>query len=251
MAVGLASVQRLGLWTPAQQFREFASARGSRTTITLRDGSRLVLGPATRLRVPRDFGVSSRDVTLDGEALFTVVHDTRRPFTVRTAHTTIRDVGTTFVVRAYPGDANERIAVREGEVALSGTSLRAHDLASVDTAGRVTVHRGGDLAMDFGWAQGALVFKNTPLRAAVEELGRTYDVTIVIADSALSDHLITASFSNDELMDEVLGAVTHVVGAHYDRRGRTVVIHRGATPIGRPGSAPSAELRLTRTGGGR
>jgi ferric-dicitrate binding protein FerR (iron transport regulator) len=238
---------RSGWFAPAQPFRELASARGSRTTITLRDGSRLVLGPATRVRVPGDFGVSTRTVELDGEALFAVVHDARRPFAVRTARTVVRDVGTTFAVTAYADDACERVAVVEGEVALQGVALHANDMATVDSAGRLAVRRAVDVTAYTGWTQGGLVFKDTPLGEAMRDLARTFDLDVTIADSELAVKLVTGSF-RDQPADEVLSAITHVVGAHYERTGRTVVIRRGALPVGRPAPAGIAPQRLTRAG---
>jgi ferric-dicitrate binding protein FerR (iron transport regulator) len=245
IAGGGFSVWRSGWIAPAQQFREFASARGSRTTITLRDGTRLVLGPATRLRVPGDFGRFTRTVELDGEALLTVVHDARRPFAVRTARTTVRDVGTTFVVHAYADDPGDRVAVTEGEVAIADVMLRARDGASVDSTGRVTVQRGIDLARDLAWAHGGLVFQNTPLRDAVRELMRVYDVDVTIADSTLASKLITASFGSDPV-DVVLGVVAFAVGGHYEHTGRSVVIRSGVAPAGRPGRAADSEMRFAR-----
>jgi ferric-dicitrate binding protein FerR (iron transport regulator) len=250
IAVGSLSAWHMGWLTPAQQFREFASARGSRSTVTLRDGSQLVLGPATRLRVPGDFGRSTRTVELDGEALLAVVHDARRPFSVRTAYTTVRDVGTTFVVHAYAGDPVERVAVTEGEVAVAGLALRARDGALVDATGGVTVHHEVDLSSELAWVQGGLAFKRTPLRDVVRELARMYDVDVTIADSTLTDKVITASF-RDEPVDVVLGAVAFAVGGHYERTGQSVVIRRGAAPAVQPGRPTKSDQRIVRAGTSR
>jgi ferric-dicitrate binding protein FerR (iron transport regulator) len=244
IATGSLAVWHTGRPAPAQQFREFASAPGSRTTIVLRDGTRLALGPATHLRVPGDFGASSRTVELDGEVLFTVVHDARRPFQVRTRHTTVTDVGTTFAVRAYADDADEQIAVAEGEVALPGAALSARDVAAVDSAGRIRVRRGVDVSPYVGFAQGLLAFKDTPLSEAARDLARTFDLDVTIADSTLATKPVTASFTGQPV-DEVLDVVSHVVGAHFERHGRAVVIRRGVAPVGRRGPATTAEQRMT------
>jgi transmembrane sensor len=230
--------------------REFATVAGARSTVTLRDGTQLTLGPATHLRVPANFGQRSRTVELDGEAVFAVVHDARRPFAVRTARGEIRDVGTTFVVRAYAQDSVERVAVAEGEVAMAGASLRANDAAAIDRAGRVTIEHAVDVSRDFGWSHGALVFEDTPLRDAVRELARTYDLTVTIADSALGAKLVTASFS-DESVDEVLTTLTRVIGAQYTRSGRAVVIRRGVVPAGAGTHSAADELRMAQRGSGR
>jgi ferric-dicitrate binding protein FerR (iron transport regulator) len=245
---GTVTAWRGGWLSPAQPFREFVSAPASRVTVTLADGTRLVLGPATRLRVPRGFGATGRLVELDGQALFTVVHDARHPFAVRTARATVQDVGTTFAIRAYAGDREEHVAVTEGEVALSGAALHARDVAAIDTTGRIRISRETDLTPFLAWMQGAFVFKDTPLGEVARELGRTYDVPVTIGDSALSEVRITASFGRLSL-DEVVGAVALAAEAHVERHGRTIVFVRGAVPAGRRASPENGGIRMTRAKG--
>jgi ferric-dicitrate binding protein FerR (iron transport regulator) len=244
VAAGVVTVWNV--WSPWRRpvaIREFATIAGARSVVTLRDGTRLTLGPATRLRVPSDFGERSRTVELDGEAVFAVTHDAKRPFAVRTPRATVRDVGTTFVVRAYAADGVERVAVADGEVAIGGAALQANDAASVDTAGRITIRRGVDVSRDFGWSSGRLEFEDTPLSDVAKEIGRTYGLEVSITDTAIARKLVTASFS-DESVDEVLTTVTRVVGAQYSRNGRTVVIRRGVVPAGQRGGTPGDEVHL-------
>jgi ferric-dicitrate binding protein FerR (iron transport regulator) len=226
--------------SPAQPVRELASAAGSRTTITLRDGTTLVLGPASRLRVPADFGRQTRTVDLDGEALLTVVHDARHPFAVRTARATVRDIGTTFAVRAYRDDPVDRVVVAQGEVAIGNVTLGARDGASVDAAGRVTVERSIDPSHDLAWAQGELAFKDTPLSDVVRELARFYDVDVKVADNALEAKPVTGTFRG-QTVDEVLKEIAFAVGGRYERSGRSVVIRRGVGAAGRAGEHGSQE----------
>jgi len=53
---------------PKAEAREFATARGQRLNVQLADGSKLTLGPASRVKVAEDFGASTRELTLVGEA---------------------------------------------------------------------------------------------------------------------------------------------------------------------------------------
>src|SRR5207253_457823 len=97
---GWAAWQRGAPPVPA---REYVTAPGQRLAVSFSDGSRVLLGVASRLRVPRDYGVRTRAVELEGEAYFVVRHDPAHPFLVRTAHGTTEDLGTEFDVRAYRG----------------------------------------------------------------------------------------------------------------------------------------------------
>jgi ferric-dicitrate binding protein FerR (iron transport regulator) len=76
--------------------------------------------------------------------------------------------------------------------------------------------------------QGRLVFDGTLLRDVVRELDRTFDVHITIADSVLAADPVTGSFDT-ETVDQVLNAITTVIGGRYERAGRAIVIRRGAS----------------------
>jgi ferric-dicitrate binding protein FerR (iron transport regulator) len=242
LAIGVGSATwgaASGRITP-QGLQDFTTPAGGRATVTLGDGTRLILGPASRLRVPSGYGAHARTVELSGEALFAVVHDARRPFAVRTAATVVRDIGTMFAVRAYADDAREQIAVQEGSVSIGALTLRARDVATVSSTADVTVHAVRDIAPYLAWSQGQLAFSDTPLRDVVRELGRTFNLSITVVDSTLANTLVTESFT-DQPIDVILDDITAVVGAQYHRTGRSVTIRpraRGATQPGRDEHPP-------------
>ncbi len=243
IAIGAVSWRTVTVPSAPQVVREFATPAGSRSIVTLRDGTRLVLGPATRLRVPADFARHRRTVELEGEAYFAVVHDDRRPFAVRAGNAIVTDVGTEFAVQAYGGDPAVRVAVAGGQVCLGPTSrcnrpLRVGDVATIGATGLAIAHNANVAALT-AWTQGRLVFDGMPLRDVVRELGRAFDVQITIADSTLATYQVSGAFDN-ETLDQVLDDITDVMGGRYERVGRTVVIHRGAAKATRrpPPSRP-------------
>src|SRR5439155_8119305 len=100
--------------------RAYATTHGQLSSLTLPDGSRVLLGVDTRVRVPRDYGGRTRTLDLGGEAYFVVAYDAKRPFIVRTEHGSTQDLGTEFGVRAYREEASVEVVVAEGSVALRG-----------------------------------------------------------------------------------------------------------------------------------
>jgi ferric-dicitrate binding protein FerR (iron transport regulator) len=92
-----------------------------RQKVLLPDGSTVWLNTQTRLRYSQGRD-SVRRVELEGEAYFTVRHDAAHPFIVHTARLEIADLGTSFDVKAYPGDRAAEATLIEGsiEVRLSG-----------------------------------------------------------------------------------------------------------------------------------
>ncbi len=247
--------------------REYATAAGQRLSVTLIDGTRVTLAPASRVRLAAAYGeggptggsktrpYGAREVELEGEAYFVVAHDAAHPFAVRARGVVARDVGTAFDVRAYADDRAVRVAVAEGRVALaaeaqsrSTANLGAGDLAFLDPSGAVSVTRDRDVAELLVWRQGGLAFDNTPFADVVKDLARTFNLDIAVADSTLFTNRITSSFG-DESPDEVLEAVSLAVGGRYTRAGRRVVIRRQASAADqRPVTVPAPGIVTARSG---
>lgn len=209
--------------------REIATSTGQRATIDLADGSRVILGPRSRISTPEHFGEGPRDVTLEGEAYFEVRHDSTHPFRVHAAGGVAEDIGTRFVVRAYAGEPALRVVVAEGRVSVTRSggapvALGAGQLASFDAAGTASV-RPVDTAAYVAFSDGRLVFDGTPLDEVVSELGRWYDLDVRLAAPEFAGRHISASFTG-LAEDDVLGAVAAAAGLRYTRQGRTVTFSR-------------------------
>jgi ferric-dicitrate binding protein FerR (iron transport regulator) len=218
-----------------------ATVAGQRTTLVLGDGSRVVLAPASRLRHPPDFGAHERNVYLEGEAYFTVTHDTTRPFRVYAAGAVAEDLGTEFAVRAYPGDPHVRVVVAGGAVELraaaaspsGGTVLTRGQRGRLAPDGTVAVTDGVALDEYTGWTEGRLAFRDTPLAEVLADLNRWHDVRFDLADSALATRGLTASFSSASLPDALRALATNANVLH-ERRGSVIRLHPGPPPPAAP-----------------
>jgi len=218
--------------------RDITTRRGQRATLDLTDGTRVVLGAESRLRLPADFGAAgrqgAREVYLDGEGFFEVVHDSTRPFRVHTRLGIAEDLGTKFAVTTYPEMRELHVAVASGQVAIlrakrALVTLGQGDVASLDPDGVVTLTRDVDVAPYFAAADGELLLNKTLFRDAVLRLERWYDITIQLRDTSLLARTITARFRTESAEQAIaLVALSLEARAHWD--GRTVVLSRAAQP---------------------
>ena len=209
--------------------RTLATTVGQRDSLRLPDGSRVVLGPASRLVVAAGYGDEERTVELSGEAFFDVAHDERRPFVVRAGGASVRDLGTAFVVRSAGDEV--RVAVTEGAVLLGAADARsapvrldAGDRGALRPSGAPEVARGVVTADDVAWTQGRLVFRDAPLAEVAVALRRWYGVELTVADEALAGRTLTAEFTG-EPVERVLEVVGLALGARVERRGDTATVH--------------------------
>lgn len=214
----------------ALPMRQYATATGQRAEILLSDGTRALLSVESHLRIPADYDKDARDVYLDGEAYFAVRHDEQKPFRVHVVGGVAEDLGTEFVVRAYPGDSSITVVVASGRVALQSDSssvkqdtiaLGPGQLGRLHDSGRVTVSSDIDVDGYLSWTRGRIAFRDVPFATVARELERWYDVDIEIADSSLARTTLIASFDNQPL-DDVLRIVARSLDARYTRKGRLV-----------------------------
>jgi len=213
--------------------RVYRTARAQRAVVRLSDGSEVTLNADSRLRIPGDFGPAKRELYLEGEGFFDVVHDSAAPFTVHTTRGITRDLGTKFSVRAYPDDTRKPFAVvvAEGAVSIAGATerdslvLRAAESGYVTADGQLRAEHGIDVKALLGWTEGRLEFRNAPLREVVPVLARWYDADVRIGDPTLGDYPITATLTG-ERFTEAVASIARVLNARVVKRGSAFVLVR-------------------------
>jgi transmembrane sensor len=217
----------------AEAPREYATGPGERMDLTLEDGTLVVLGAASRLRVPGGWTMERREVHLEGMGYFDVVHAPDRPFIVHTSGLVTRVLGTRFVVRAYPREEEIGVAVASGRVAVSADSAAASQ-AVVLNGGQVAQLRTAEGLFEINqderelnrlldWTMGPLRFVDRPLAEVVEKLEHSYRVKFVVADSALAQQPLSIRI-HGERFEDVLEAITLALNARSERNGDTVTL---------------------------
>ncbi|NOT08772.1 MAG: DUF4974 domain-containing protein, partial [Gemmatimonadales bacterium] len=209
--------------------RAYATAPGAIDSVPLPGGGYAILGPRSRLTIDLGYGRQTRDVTLEGEALFEVPHDESRPFTVHAGAALVRDIGTTFTVRS--DEEGVKVVVISGSVLLRDTigaaprtaTLGAGDMARLGRQEPVNVRRGIRTDEQTAWTRKRLVFDDATLAQVKDDLRRWYGIELVLADSGLASRHVRASFAG-EPPDQVLKVIGLALGASIERRGDTAVV---------------------------
>jgi len=208
-----------------------ATGVGTIDSLRLPDGTRIVVGPLSSIKIAEGYGTDSREVEVRGDVYFEVVHDSSGPFTVHALGATVQDIGTKFTVRT---DAAEGVAVSvsEGSVSLRSTNqaeVRARVVLQRGERGVLmpdgqTVKRRGT-ADDMAWLRGQLVFHEAPITEVASSVHRWYGIELRVPDASLATRHITATFSS-EPPERVLEVIRLALGAQLERRGDTVIVTR-------------------------
>lgn len=181
------------------QYETYQTAHGGQGSWQLPDGSTLQLD--TDSAVSLRFSDSERRVTLDrGQAFFTVMHDTRRPFRVAAGSAVVDAVGTQFDV--YRHTNRTSITVVEGRVAVSATTPSGTSLGtklSVGSGEQLTVALEGtagrpspiDAVAATAWLHRQIAFDHRPMGEVAEEFNRYNSIPVQVDDAQLRGLPIT------------------------------------------------------------
>src|SRR5689334_4441976 len=162
----------------------YIARRGEPRTMTLNDGTRVVLDADTEL-VVKIGALARRAALARGEAFFTVVHEPSRPFEVEVGRARVTALGTRFDVERLSGSV--RVTVFEGRIGLTTSHGEM-----VLTAGQSSGYETGGLlpltATDSSeplWQDGQRRFDAEPLSDVVERFARHHAITFTFADPRL------------------------------------------------------------------
>jgi transmembrane sensor len=100
----------------SDSYCEIVAPPGSKSQITLPDGSKAWINAGSKLSYRGDFNVSQRVVTLEGEGYFSVQSNKAKPFIVQTPYLKVKAYGTVFNVKAYPDERTVETTLVEGIV---------------------------------------------------------------------------------------------------------------------------------------
>ncbi|MEP0546700.1 MAG: FecR domain-containing protein [Rhodothermales bacterium] len=198
-------------------FETYDTAADETRTVTLDDGSTVMLAASSRLMVETEDD-GERRVRLAGEALFEVV-PSDEPFVVETATALTTVLGTTFGV-----DANEL----ETEVVLANGSVKV--ATRVDPEQSVRLEPGqrsrvvggqapepparADVVASLAWT-GTWYFHNAPADEVAERFSAHYGVPIML-DPSLASVRVGGAYSADRPAEESLQALAVSLGAQVE-----------------------------------
>lgn len=228
---------------------------GSKSCVTLPDGSVVWLNSGTRMTYDADFGNGERRVTLDGEGFFNVAKNKHVPFIVTAGTTSIKVLGTRFNMKAYLEDPCKRVTLIEGSVAvtvdgrqqimtpnqqavISGSKIMLKNVVAPNfcqwTATTVAPKKqkayGNDgqqseMTVPDKPACQSLIFDNEPLSQIVRDLGRTFNVEIQIG-SDIADDVFYGDFRNGESLYHVLDVIAAGCNAEYKIDNGKIIMYK-------------------------
>lgn len=204
--------------------------KGREIVIVLPDGSSVWLGANSTLIFPDRFKDNLREVTVEGEAIFTVVKDLSAPFIVKSKFLETTVYGTEFMVKSYANSSLGAVSLLSGVVEVKNI---AGDIKRLKPGERASVYEGDDLiTTDLinienirSVSQGMFVFWGEKISDIIPMLSNWYDYKIE-CDSKSQEMIFYIRANKGDSLEQIMELLvqTNAIKYKIDKRERSVRI---------------------------
>ena len=228
--IGLATYKYSMQDVKQAQLSEVSTKRGSRTNVTLPDGTTVWVNSQSKLQYSDNFKGKTREVWLSGEAFFDVKKDPDHPFIIHTNKINIKVLGTAFNVKSYPEDPtietslirgrievnftdrpqetiilrpNEKLTVSKDQSQFEKSSGKKDSKIKLENLNPVNKEK---LFVETAWLSNRIAFTDTRLAEICSTLQRRFNVEIDFENKELMDYRFTGIFEEENL-DQILNVM--------------------------------------------
>lgn len=236
---------------------EITTKYGSKTSVVLPDGTKVWVNAASKLIYDNDYGNTTREVNLVGEAFFDVVHNAAKPFVIHTSKMDIRVLGTQFNVRCYPDESkietslikgqievtlkknpaqkiylkpNEKLILMNDDVneipvpelhnAQAEQKIKVPEQVSIN---HLTYQAIDSAIVETSWMENKLEFVSETFEDVAKKMEKWYGVNITITNEKLKQTHLTGSFEN-ETIEQALKALQLTIQFTYTNNENNIII---------------------------
>jgi len=208
---------------------------GKRTMITLFEGTKVWLNSGSKLVYPNTFDKDKREVYLEGEAIFDVSHNPKRPFFVLTKDYDVKVLGTVFNVCSYKEDEYTSTALQRGsvEIQYEGRSIFGKSKLKIKPGTLAVYHsklkklsqKKTDVNKYMSWRDGKLILKKSPLQHIIKKLSRFYNQEIILENEELARQTFSGHLDLKDNLQEVLTIIKQTSDIRYRMESEKIIIN--------------------------
>jgi transmembrane sensor len=225
---------------------------GSKTIITLPDGTKVWLNGGSKLTYGKNYNTNKREVFLVGEAYFNVVTNPSTPFIVQAGILSIKAIGTSFNVKAYPEDKFIVTTLVKGKVIIEGKDqmnkcftvfMQPNETVSyskdpienivkneeknnnithehnktiplVSKELPVTIHEEVKTELFTSWKDERWIIESQNIENLVKDLERRYNLKIAILSPSIKKFHFTGIIQN-ETIEQIMEIMRHTIPMKY------------------------------------
>jgi ferric-dicitrate binding protein FerR (iron transport regulator) len=197
--------------------------------IELSDGTLVTLNRDTKINYPDQFANDVREVSIKGEAFFEVTPNPSKPFIIHAGEATVKVLGTSFSVNAYPENDRVEVIVATGKVEVSKLenpyriTLDPGEKGTFMTSSKELIKSLNYDPNFLAWKTRTFIFNETSLTEVIKQLNKVYRVQIELPDHKLDNMLLNAHFEK-ETLDFILEVISTTHGLNVQKKGGHYVL---------------------------
>lgn len=206
---------------------------GKRFNIELSDGSIVYLNSGTSIKFPVQFlEGKDREIEIEGEAFFDVVHDENNTFRVLSNGAIVEVYGTKFNFKNFPEDPFSEIILTHGSVGVK-SSPDDKELVRIKPSFKANLNKSSNnievtqvnTKLYTSWVDGRVVFRDENIENLIMKLERLYNVSITNDNKNLSNNFFNATiFVENETINDVLNYLKKVYNINYQVVNNKIII---------------------------
>ena len=228
--LALLGVWYLFLFNPTLHY---AAEFGETKEVVLPDGSTVVLNANSSISY-RDWSPNEdREIDLNGEAFFTVVHTAQdQKFVVHSRGVGVEVLGTAFNVNNRRGKT--QVVLESGKVLLklpeqplpmaaATFKMKPGDLVEISEDDKKVTKRVVNPEKYAAWTQDVLLFDNVSLREVFEVIQDTYGYHVTVEDQGIEDKMFEAEIASGDI-DLIIEILAKSFNLEIIKRNNELVI---------------------------
>jgi transmembrane sensor len=218
---------------PLTTVQNYQSPLGQRQTISLPDGSTVILNSNSSISLNSDFNKEKREIRLTGDAFFKVAKDAKKPFIVYSENIATTALGTEFYIhRRKDMTKGIQVDLLEGKVQLADIKTKTTDAAIILFPGESGISKeGSNLGKGLfdslhlrSWISGRISFNETPVLKALKQLENWYGIEINVKKKGLENRSISASDYQEASLQDILKVICFSINSKYSFADNKVII---------------------------
>ncbi|MEM8506278.1 MAG: FecR domain-containing protein [Bacteroidota bacterium] len=206
---------------------------GKRTNLTLSDGTKVWLNSGSKMIYPAVFNSNLREIYLEGEAIFDVVHNPVKPFRVLSNNQEVEVLGTVFNVSSYPKDEELQTVLKSGSVQLTYNKdtrttfkIAPGTLSSYNVKTAKIATKQVNVEDYFSWKNGVLNLQNHTLESITTKLSRYYNVKIYIFGEQLRKETFSGKLDLKEDVNRVINVINKTSNFKIKKQDDKIILTR-------------------------
>ncbi len=204
-------------------FNQIIVPFGRRHSVTLGDGTVVMLNSGSSLVFSPKFPDKKREVYLKGEGYFEVAKDINRPFIVYTELMNVKVLGTHFNVSAYENEKSVSAVLVEGSIQVYNNNLFNNNLCTIKPGEGCFLTENSseykiqnvDVSEYVSWKDGFFQIRDKPLRDITKKVEKYYNKSISIEDNELAHRIISGKLVLDPTFEKTLDFLAKTTKSSY------------------------------------